>query len=294
MIKGESVEAKATTALQVFKEYLMGQTGLSAEDIAENLEFTGQEIDGHMINLPEGMNLEPNPDGTFNLVNNGNVLSENIPVSFDADGTVSAETMQAFEEAGMLHAGHDVHNIVEYQETTITPEELVASKHEGLTKVARDLWYDNDTEAPIFDKNELGTWWGGENNIGIDEDGNFVFNIAHITSEGSYHGGFSADAEELVKKGGVKMLLSMSRGTQDMVFEVPIDVNGNAVIDPDSEIGKMFFSVEDGKAVFEGRFAEVAQMMGSEDGAEHVRILSTVEGNGIDGVNIIEEVGLRS
>jgi hypothetical protein len=291
LIKGQSVEAKATTALQGFREYLAGESNISVEDMMKGAEFGDNFVGDHNIELPVGTELVENADGTFNLVNGGNVVGENIPVAFDADGSVSAETMKAFEDAGMLHAGHDVRNTIEYQETVVTPEELVKQKYEGLTKVARDLWYDNDTEGPIFDKNELGTWWGGENNTGIDSDGNFVFNISHMTEDGSYHGGFSADAQELVKKGGVKMLFSMTRGTQDTVFEVPIDVNGNAVVDPDSEIGKMFFSVEDGKAVFQGRFAEVAQMMGSEDGVEHVRILSTVEGNGIDGVNIVEEVG---
>ena len=38
------------------------------------------------------------------------------------------------------------------------------------------------------------------------------------------------------------MIFSLTQGTQNEVFEVPIDANGNAVIDPNSEIGKLFFA----------------------------------------------------
>ncbi|MFT5359812.1 MAG: hypothetical protein ACI88L_000275 [Candidatus Paceibacteria bacterium] len=293
MFKGASAEAKATTMLRGFYEHAAGESGLSASELSAGAVFEESFVDGHTLNFPEGIDVTDHGDGTFSLLNDGKTLADHISLEYNADGTMAESTKQALEDAGIMHAGHSATTVMESSEVTVTPKEFLEAKKDGVINIARDLWYDNDTEAPIFDKNELRTWWGGENNTGIDSDGNYVFNIAQMTEDGSSHGDFSADAEELVKKGGVKMLLSMSRDTQNMVFEVDIDVNGNAVIDPNSEIGKIFFSEEGGKAVFQGRFAEVAQMMGVEDGAEHVRILSTVEGNGLDGFTATEETAVE-
>lgn len=156
--------------------------------------------------------------------------------------------------------------------------------HKLGTHVSRDGWYDNDTPKPVFDKNELKLWWGGDHNTGIDAKGDYVFSMKHMVPEGSYHNGLSADAQELVKEGKLKMLLSLSQGTQAHPVELPINPDGTVSVDPNSEIGKLFFSQEGGKARFLGKFAEVAELTGSRDATDHVRILATHVGEGVDEV----------
>ncbi len=286
LIKGESAEAKTTTALQGFREWFSGQSGVPASEIAKSAIFEDVEIDGHNLRFPQGTSIAPNPDGTVDIVSGGNAIAKNIEFTFNPDGTVSDQTKAALENAGILNSGETLKNIIQDQEVTISPKDLVEDR-DDLTKVARDFWHDNDTEG-FFDKNEQLLHFGGESGTGIDADGNYVFNVSNMASEGSYHGADSMDVPDLVEKGGVmKMLFSMSRDTQNTVFEVDIDANGNAIIDPDSEIGKLFFQTVDGEAVFKGRFAEVAREMGSIDGVNHYQIGATFEGAGLDDIDVI-------
>ncbi|TSA43748.1 hypothetical protein D4R49_02360 [bacterium] len=171
--------------------------------------------------------------------------------------------------------------VTEHINTTATASEYL-EHHKLGTHISRDGWYDNDTPKPVFDKNELKLWWGGEKNTGIDASGNYVFSARHMVPEGSYHGGLSANAQELMKEGKLKMLLSLSQGTQAHPIELPINADGTVTIDPKSEIGKLFFAEKGGKATFLGRFAEVAQLTGAKDGTDHVRILATHIGKGVD------------
>jgi len=168
----------------------------------------------------------------------------------------------------------------------VSPQEYLAAHHDGMEKIRRLLWYDNDTPKPIFDKNELKLWWGGTRGTGIDAHGNYVFNMKHMLPDGSYHKNFSADAQDLMQSGKLKMIFSLSKDTQNQVFEIPIDAKGNAVIDPNSETGKMLFKNTGGHAEFLGKYAEVAQMMGSKDGAEQVRILATHVGKGVSQIEL--------
>jgi len=225
--------------------------------------------DNH-IKLPEGADLIRNDDGTANLLRGEEVIGENI--KFNPDGSLSDESKIMLTEKGIG---------IESDTVTSSPKDIVSDHEDLTTKIKRVLWYDNDTPKPVFDKNELRLHWGGKSGAGIDSDGNYVFNIKHMAPGGSYHGKFSVDAQEAMQNGKLKMLLSLSRDTQNQVFEVPIDAKGNAVIDPNSEIGKLFFQNEGGHAKFMGRFAEVAEIMGKKDGADMTRILSTLEGKGV-------------
>lgn len=150
-------------------------------------------------------------------------------------------------------------------------------------RIRRKLWYDNDTPKPIFDKNEHRLHFGGKGYSGIDENGNFVFTMKHMTPDGSYHGGLSADAQKLAGEGKLKLLLSMTRDTQNQVIEIPIDADGNAIIDPDSDVGKLLFEEVNGKMDFKGKFAEIAEYVGDDkDGVHGFRILAThVEEDGL-------------
>lgn len=229
------------------------------------------------VELPQGVDLVENPDGTYDLTRGGDIVADNVTLEFGPDGNLTQESRD-------LLGGIDVGSTFSVTEgETVSSAEYV-NQHEELTQqVRRGLWYDNDTPKPVFDKNELRQWWGGENNTGIDTEGNYVFSVDRMTAEGSFHGAESVNAEAHREAGTLKLLLSLSRDTQHQVFEVAIDAQGNAIIPPDSEIAKLMFREVDGKAVFVGQYAEVAESMGiAEDGAEQVRILSTVVGEGRD------------
>lgn len=229
------------------------------------------------VELPQGADLVENPDGSYDLTRGGDIVADNVTLEFGPDGNLTQESRD-------LLGGIDVGSTFSVTEgETVSSAEYV-NQHEELTQqVRRGLWYDNDTPKPVFDKNELRQWWGGENNTGIDTEGNYVFSVDRMTAEGSFHGAESVNAEAHREAGTLKLLLSLSRDTQHQVFEVAIDANGNAIIPPDSEIAQLMFREVDGKAVFVGQYAEVAESMGiAEDGAEQVRILSTVVGEGRD------------
>jgi len=247
----------------------------------------GFNLDGHDFRLPEGTSILQNTDGTYNILRNGQIVSDNTELTFDSSGSLDAESLTRLGENGIV--ANTICNVVEEnQEIQNTAEDYVNTHQENTHHIARDGWHDNDTPG-TFDQNELKLQWGGvEGSTGIDESGNYVLDVSHMTSDGSFHGEFSVDAQEKMKDGGIKMILSLTQGTQHQTFEVPIDINGKAIIDPESEIGKLFFETENGNAVFKGRFAEVVESFGSdEDGTEHVRPLATLVGPGNDSINEI-------
>ncbi len=171
--------------------------------------------------------------------------------------------------------------VIEHSNTTVTANEYLKNHNLG-THISRDGWYDNNTPKPIFDLNEQKLTLGGVKGSGIDANGNYVFSMKHMAPDGSFNKDLSANAQELMKDGKLKMLLSLSNGTQAHPIEVQIGADGNMVIDPESKIGKLLFTNENGKAKFLGRFMEVAQVTGAKDGVDHFRILATHVGKGIN------------
>lgn len=232
-----------------------------------------------LVGLPQGADLIQNPDGTYDLMRGSDVVADNIKLEFGPNGDLT-------EASKLLLGGDDIGATFSVTEgETVTSAAYVEANEDLTHHIRRGLWYDNDTPKPVFDKNELKQWWGGENGSGIDAKGNYVFSVNHMAPGGSYHDNLSVDAQERLKAGGLKMLFSLSRDTQHQVFEVAIDAQGNAIIPPDSEIAKLMFKEVDGHAVFIGQYAEVAQDMGlDQDGVEKVRILSTVVGEGRDSI----------
>jgi len=164
-------------------------------------------------------------------------------------------------------------------------EALVGTKdyikgHENLfSKIRRSGWADNDT--PRSDRNELKVFWGGEKGSGMDKSGNYVFNVRRMTQDGSFHGDRQWDPRELMKSGKMKLLVSLSGDTQNRVVEIPIDAEGNAIIDPHSEIGRLAFSGTGGSAKFLGKFAEVAVVGDKVNGVDSVSVLATHVGKGL-------------
>jgi hypothetical protein len=158
--------------------------------------------------------------------------------------------------------------------TQISSVEEYIKAHPEATHEVHRSWYDNNTEQ--FDKNELRTHWGGEKGNGINAEGKYVLDVSKMTADGSVQGNFSANAQELLKENKLRFLISATSGTQNQVFELPIDANGQIVVDPNTDVGKMFFKTENGHAVFTGRFGEVAEQI---DDKNNFRILSTIEGS---------------
>jgi hypothetical protein len=148
------------------------------------------------------------------------------------------------------------------------------------------MWYDQNTAK--FDENELRTQLGGIKGTGFDAKGNVVLNVSHMTPDGSFHNELSANAQELMKNGQLKMLFSMSNGTQNKVFEFTVTPKGEIIIPPDSDCAKFLWSNVNGHATFHGRFGEVAQDMGNGN----YRMLGTMEGKGLK--DIIDTIHTHS
>jgi hypothetical protein len=268
---------KHATAIEGLRRLLPHTSPLMPSD-----HMHDQLIGSSHVDLPEGATLHANPDGTYDLLRDGEVFVPHVPLTFNHDGTLSDASKDFL-------SGHDIGSNTSIVGGGTESAAQYVHAHGGLTHhVHRTLWYDNDTPKPVFDKNELKEWWGGEHGTGIDEHGNYVFSMKHMLPKDSYHAATSVDAQERMHAHGLKMLFSLSRDTQHQVFEVSIDENGNAIIPKDSEIAKLMFTNAHGHATFTGRFAEIAQDRGAApDGAENVRLLSTYEGPGRDSITNI-------
>jgi hypothetical protein len=238
--------------------------------------------DGDIVRLPEGVELVPmsSTSQEYNLVSDGEIIASNLNF---ANGQFTAESISLLSEKG-IDLTTSVNLITTESETTFSSKEYLENNGDLFNQTRRELWFDNDTPAPVFDKNELRLQWGNKGS-GITPDGKFVFNVSGMTEDGSYHGKFSTDASRAITEGKLKMIFSLSKDTQSMTVEVPVDEFGKVVVDPDSEIGKLFFEEVDGKAIFTGKYAEVVEKMGEDaDGASKYRILSTHIGNGKDSI----------
>ena len=275
-------EGEHLTAIARIKDLIKGEgtdavTGVHpAAEHVQNILIDGKLFE---IKLPEGAGLvSPKGDGVYSLMQNNKEVCGGL--AFDKNGVLTEASHKALEAKGIItsETSKTITDVLPGTGASAQARQEFIQKHPDLfSRIKRALWYDNNTPKPIFDKNELKLWWGGENNCGMDKAGNFVFNMEHMTPGGSYHTPFSVDAQQAMKAGKLKMLLSLSRDSQNNVFEVQIDEYGNAIIPKDSEAAKVFFEQANGKAVFKGKFAEVSQMMGEKtsDGREIVKVLAT-------------------
>ncbi|KKW23875.1 MAG: hypothetical protein UY70_C0021G0019 [Candidatus Kaiserbacteria bacterium GW2011_GWB1_52_6] len=254
-----------------------------------------QWIGSNRIAMPDGFALEstlqPGPGGgiieTYTLQRNG--------ISVASGLTVDSAGLFTPESHAILKANNLALSVPEDKMApglpalvaAVTPagpahpmsaSDYLSSRSSEMQTIKRVLWYDNNTPAPKFDKNELRLWQGGVNDTGVDKNGNYAYSVRALMEKGSYHGKHHINARELMRGGKLKLLLSLTKGTQNQVFEVPIDAKGNAIIDPRSEAGRTLFSTVNGKMQYMGGFAEVAHTVGTKDGIEQVRILATEVG----------------
>lgn len=263
------------TGLAQLKHYFQGDFPRVGAGGNLHEAFTGSHI-----KLPEGTSMVHNTDGSYNLLNGNKVIAEHLTTN--PNGTFTPNAQKILHNNGVNTDNHVISGTTQQHVTT----EDYIKNHPGKTHPIHRSWYDNDTpmhKDPVTGKmlgadlNELKTQWSGVNGTGINTNGDYVLDVSHMTPEGSFHGGLSANAQELLKEGKLKMLISLSKGTQHQVFEVPINSDGQIVLDPHSEIGKICFENVDGRAKFIGGFAEIGQNMGNN----HFRMLSTLEGVGV-------------
>lgn len=263
---------RGVTALDGLRRWVMG------ENAPIRTLHNSILADGSKVTLPDGVEISPNPKtpGEFLFTKDGEVVSDKIQF---ADGKLTEASEEILKKQG-VDVGRSITYVNEPHEVTTTTKGFVREHQELFKPIHRKFWYDNNTA--IFDKNELRLHWGGQNGTGITADGHYAFNVAKMMPDGSGFKDLSIDAQEAIKGGKLSMLMSLSRDTQMNVVEVPIDTKGNAIIDPESPIGKMFFKTIGGKLTFIGKFAEVAHQSGlASDGAPQYEILATHVGEGV-------------
>jgi len=241
--------------------------------------YTPHSVGEHgTISVSSDQSLTENQDGTLLLRDhNGDVIADHLTTK--PDGSLTAESLQRLEQSGShvedLSKMVDMPPKIETHNGSLS-EYMEAHKGE-TTHVTRDFWYDNDTEK--FDKNELGLWWGGDDNNGLTGDGGYQFNVAHMAEGGSSHDGQSLAWQEAAREGNLKLAISASGDTQTQVFMIDINPDGTATIPPGSPAAQ-FFSEHNGQASFDGKYAEVVQTSEPDaKGVTHIRPLATEVGN---------------
>jgi hypothetical protein len=234
------------------------------------------DLGGRFVNMPNGLDIVANHNGSYDLMQDGKPAIHGL--TFDKGGHFSQDSLKMLHEHGLGAHSEGVTNVEKWLPEKVSDQQFV--ENHKLGHVSRD-WYDNDTAKPVFDENEQQLHWGGDHGSGTDAQDNYHFTIASMLPGGSHHGSLSADAMKLAHDGHLKLLISVSEGTQAHPIEVSIDEHGNALIAHDSPAAKLFTTDANGHAVFNGRFAEVAEVTGNSNGTEHVHILATAEGKGM-------------
>jgi len=281
----KNTDARHRTILEGLRDFLTPGKGEAAAEEMSKIMVAGHEV---QVGLPKGAELkDPDGDGIYSLFYHNKELCNKV--SFDAKGNLTDEARAALASRGVhitetmpKEGGEVPQEEVLAGVSTLKDRMAFIEKHPDLfKKITHDVWYDEDTPAPMFDHNELRLDWGGKGGIGVNENGDYVFSIKRMTADGSWHKEFSVDAHAAAKRGELSILLSMSHDTEQHVIEIPINEHFEAVIPKGSEAGEMLFKQGfNGHAVFLGDHAEVSQMMGktNQEGAEWIRVLATHSG----------------
>lgn len=234
--------------------------------------FTPHTIGGSTISLDSELNLDIQ-DGKATLTG-PNDLHMSMPIN--PDGSISSATKDQLHAAGVDLTDFEEH--VKSGETTVDKEVSVKAYAEAHGQDVRRSWFDNDTTK--FDKNELRL------DLKTNGNGDFVYSAARMVEGGSHHAGdqASVDFEKL------KMLVSPEKGVQSSPLMLDMDSNGNVVIPKGSNVAQ-FFTMEDGKPVFRGAYAEVVEVKGTAtDGKLNVGVLATHVGSKEDFPTVMDQV----
>lgn len=227
-----------------------------------------------VYNISADQSLINNGDNTVNLVDpTGHATVERLPLA--SDGSLPQASMDILRDHGMtvLDKSSTI-DIVGHETVPVNTQQYVETH--GVS-VNRDLWYDNNTPAPVFDRNELGLQWGGSEGIGAN--GGYALNVSGMLPDGSFTGDQSVDWASQAQEGTLKLAVSGSVDSQGSVLMVDIRPDGTVEI-PAGSPAAHFFANENGRAVFNGGYAEVVQMTGADaQGVEHIRPLATLVGS---------------
>ncbi|HSX02808.1 MAG TPA: hypothetical protein VLI05_05855 [Candidatus Saccharimonadia bacterium] len=266
------------TLLRGWFDNINGGGDHAANMLSDNIHT--QAIDGHTVQVPDGVSFKAEPDGSYDLMRGDQVASSGL--HFGPDGGLDQASVQHLQAAGVAVDHQPGAPKIDHQPTTVNSAEY-AQQSLNTTEVHRTEWMSNNTPNKP-DLNELKLWWGGQH--GVDANGNYNMSMSHMTPNGSFNHGLSVNAQELARNGQLKMLISLNDASQDHVFAIPVQPDGSIQIPADSEVGKLAFTTDgNGNAVFNGRYAEVAQSLGKDsNGVEQVRILATHTGHGFDTV----------
>lgn len=298
----QEVAAAATGSTKGFLGWLLGRNKPAAADDhvtaleslrrwynneapAQPTSWHDEVVGSSTVKLPDGYNLEFDGVGTYAIMHDGSTVVDQLTF---VNGQLTPDSLAALKAADIAIGTSTINVTSSTQEIhSMTAKDFVATHN--TTEVARHQWYNNDTTE--FDLNEQKQWWGGIKGTGVDKAGNFVMSIKHMFKGGSSYvdaQGFehSIDPSNPAATPHLRLLLSLSKDTQKHVFEISVDKNWNAIIDKNSEAGQLLFAQGGKHAEFLGKYAEIAEVMGTKDGVEHVNIISTVVGDGIKDINV--------
>ena len=275
-VLGNNHGAHGATPLEKLRQFISRPRGA---EHAHRVPVERVLPDGTIVRLPPGMEIFKDGAGTVSISQGRHVLAGHVPFTTGKDGNLSRETIEALRSHHIFD-NEQTRNISYAVPVTDTPHDYANKHPELFHHIVRGTPYDNNTLP--FDKNEL------RMNLGM-KDGKYTFDVHRMFAGGSYHGNHGINPMALAKEGKLSMQMSISQDTQNLVFSVPVNPDGTASVDPQSEIGKLLFGMDNhGNPVFKGRFAEVVHAMQGPDGQEHIREIATIEGDGISG---IESVG---
>lgn len=234
-------------------------------------------------NVSSDHSLVHNDDNTISLVDpTGRVTVDRLALA--ADGSLPQESMDALREHGMTVLDNSsTIDVVTHEEVLVTTPQYVETHG---ASVSRELWYDNNTPAPVFDRNELGLQWGGSE--GLITSGGYTLNVSGMTPDGSFTGDQSVNWASQAQEGTLKLAISGSVDSQGSALMIDVRPDGTVEVPADSPAAH-FFANENGRAVFNGGYAEVVQMTGVDaQGVEHIRPLATLVGS--DTVSTVPDV----
>ncbi|HUD11267.1 MAG TPA: hypothetical protein VMS08_02560 [Candidatus Saccharimonadia bacterium] len=249
-------------------------------------------INGHVAHVPVGAKLVAQHNGSFDLMNGNHV--EAAGLHFKPDGQLTTASMEHLKGTGVMAEVHrHVVSTKKVRSHSMSPREYVKTHPKGVATVRRELWYDDNSPNETIG-NGLKLTWGGNN--GLDAHGNIVLSVRGMTPGGSFHDGLSANAQELLKHGKMELMLSMDKGTQAHPFGIHINSHGDAIIDRNSEAGRLFKIQEQGgvkSARFVGKYAEADQVMSHHNGVTNVRMLATAVGEGVKSMRVPTEAAVE-
>lgn len=229
---------------------------------------------------PEGYSVHQ-VEGKWELVDANNHVVDN-DITFDSDGHLSEASQHALSEKGFHIDAHsesvqDPTPVAENKPVHLTPSEYVKAHPHEFTHMHRTDWMANNTAYSDGNENRLD--WGGVNGTGVDEHGNYVLSVARMTPDGSFEGGLSENARQLIHEGKLRVALSMTEGTQTHVVMVSVDQHGNAIIGKDSFAARAMFNRHGGQLHFTGAYAEAVALGDKQpNGTQNVHVLATVIG----------------